>query len=417
MTRLDAKAREPILSDLKQSDRGVSKICPPVPSRDVRVCGREIQTWNDHLFSQLRAVHGVPDDFLESSLDLGMCRMPTESKGGSPLYVTRDRKYIVKEISNSDHVMLVEHAKAFVGHFCSSQGSLMCPIYLHFSFEANPSHGATGSKGVDRTGNHHVERTRYMAMRNLMPSKGPWARKYDLKGCADDKTMEVDGHTIRAVRKRIWHLHMWCHTCAWSPERWAYYEGKVHARNLKLDLPKQQRDEIVHYIQRDVDWLIERNIMDYSLLLGIRRFPVTDPDAFREALAPCVGGNGHAVASRPVREWAMVSGQEVTVFTIGIIDFLQPWTATKEIARCIKVLETNKATVPPRRYGDRFKRHFAARLNPRRQLEALPDATAALSALERRSPQREREASKEKPLTPTAANGKCCRRRQCTSTN
>ena len=49
---------------------------------------------------------------------------------------------------------------------------------------------------------------------------------------------------------------------------------------------------------------------------------------------------------------------KLQVLHVGIIDFLQDWTCTKNIAMCIKIFERNKATVPPATYGARFIRHF-----------------------------------------------------------
>merc|ERR1719380_146048 len=50
-------------------------------------------------------------------------------------------------------------------------------------------------------------------------------------------------------------------------------------------------------------------------------------------------------------------GEDV-ILCLSIIDFLQKWTCGKRIARCIKVFECNKATVPPGMYAKRFQRHF-----------------------------------------------------------
>merc|ERR1711920_413835 len=50
-------------------------------------------------------------------------------------------------------------------------------------------------------------------------------------------------------------------------------------------------------------------------------------------------------------------GREIALH-ICIIDFLQKWTMGKRVARVIKVMEQNKATVPPQFYADRFRRRF-----------------------------------------------------------
>ena len=46
------------------------------------------------------------------------------------------------------------------------------------------------------------------------------------------------------------------------------------------------------------------------------------------------------------------------VLAVGLIDFLQRWTFIKKVAMCVKVAERNKATIPPKAYGERFISKF-----------------------------------------------------------
>mmetsp|Transcript_1245 Transcript_1245/g.3040 ORF Transcript_1245/g.3040 Transcript_1245/m.3040 type:complete len:372 (-) Transcript_1245:249-1364(-) len=316
------------------------------------VAAKEVDAWNEEHFSALRLAHRVPDTFLEHTLKIShSAALPTEGKGGSPLYMTQNRQFIVKEVSSSDHDALLQHGAAYVEHVLKG-GSLMVPIYMHFCM-AHPTLGG--------------RKRRYIAMKNLMVSEGPWIAKFDLKACADDKTLELHGKKIQAVHKRCWRADMWC-SCAWSPERWRYYEGKVHARNLTLNLPAAQREELVECIGKDVDFLVSRGLMDYSLLLGVRRLPGPPPSATDESPSSIA-----RKVSRPVREFAWIDGDEVKVLTVGIIDFLQPFTPSKWAAMFIKFMETRKATIPPGRYGERFKSHFERQFRGQADLVALPE--------------------------------------------
>merc|ERR1712187_73346 len=192
-------------------------------------------------------------------------QLPNDGKGGSPLYLSVDKQYIIKELSGGDHKGMLKNAQSYVEH-CLRGGSVMCPIYLHFEMSVPLKASSSKAKPVKKM-------KPYIAMRNLMPDKGPWIARYDLKGCADDKTLEKHGKRIHAVHKRMWYITMWC-SSNWTPARWTYYEGKVEARNFHYSIPKAVRDEIVASINRDCDWLSERSLMDYSLLLGIRRIPI-----------------------------------------------------------------------------------------------------------------------------------------------
>eukprot|EP00928_Gymnodinium_smaydae_P031665 TRINITY_DN23173_c1_g1_i4.p1 TRINITY_DN23173_c1_g1~~TRINITY_DN23173_c1_g1_i4.p1 ORF type:complete len:355 (-),score=63.26 TRINITY_DN23173_c1_g1_i4:1544-2608(-) len=324
----------------------------------IRVAGRTVAAWNDNVFSQLRTRHGVEDTFLETSLRMfgaGSAKKLSEGKGGSSFYMTDDHLFIVKELSDIDHKTLLRISRSYAEHLLYGS-SVLSPIYLHFEMVMDPQSGSSFATGNNRDG-QVVRAKRFIAMRHLMPFAGPWDAKYDLKGCADDKTLEMNGHAIPAVHKRIWNLPMWLGECAWTPARWTYYHGKVHARSLVLDLPQDVRDEVLRRIDRDCDWLARNGLMDYSLLLGVRRVHLSTGASVSNTAAAL-----SQQAAAAVQEFSWCCGGELFLLSIGIIDFLQPWTAGKVVAMLIKSFERNKATVPPARYAARFKRHFSERL-------------------------------------------------------
>merc|ERR1712176_653940 len=111
-------------------------------------------------------------------------------------------------------------------------------------------------------------------------------------------------------------------------------------------------------------WLSQHQLMDYSLLVAIK--DSGDPDAFASERS---GLSTLAQCSGVMQEQS--GAERAVTLHISIIDFLQKWTVGKQIARCIKVAERNKATVPPSAYADRFLRHFEARI----QAVARPPAS------------------------------------------
>jgi len=329
----------------------------PILCDVVRVGTKEVELWNDGLYQRVRDAHHVPDEFLQGTVDISSAHMmPNEGKGGSPLYMTDDRMYIVKEISAGDHHALLAHVEAYVERMVAGS-SLLCPIYLHFR---DPS-----------------SEKLFIAMRNLLPQAGPWTAKYDLKGCADDKTLERDGRKIHAVHKRCWYVTMWC-SCNWTPERVIYKEGKVSAHTLKIDLPEAVRDEVLRDLRLDADWLSDQGLMDYSLLIGIRRFPVdrlSPEDSASLQAEACAGVSG--TSHQPVRQFAWLVGDEVIIISVGIIDFLQTWTFGKKVARVVKMFECNKSTIPPCMYSARFQTHLAERFRSKDKLRRLSEETVA----------------------------------------
>lgn len=276
--------------------------------------GREVELFNEYYFRPLRERAGVPEDFINSwSID-GLSA--GGGKGGT--LMARLDNFIVKELSKGDHQTLLRITESFSEHLRTGK-SLLSPIFRHFR-----------DKATKRT---------FFAMRNCV-GQGPFKALYDLKGCADDKTLEKDGVVIPAVHKRIWNVAMWS-SCCWSSARRRYHRGKVEARKAQLFVTSTQKDSVLEALRRDVSYLAGQRLMDYSLLVAIR-------DLKDEGTIGLPSG----------QPFIRQTKDGPVAVHIAIIDFLQRWTMGKRVARAIKVFEKNKATIPPRAYAARFAVHF-----------------------------------------------------------
>lgn len=169
---------------------------------------------------------------------------------------------------------------------------------------------------------------------------------YDLKGCADDKTLKVHGEDVEPVHKRIFNLKMWLGQMFWTKERHHYYEGKLHARETVFPVSVNAHAEIVRRATRDVSFLQDCALMDYSLVVSFHAMPKSQLSV-AEAVYKGTSDGG-------AQPYMCTKQKQVFICYVGIIDFLQDWTASKVIANCIKFAECNKATIPPKPYGDRF---------------------------------------------------------------
>jgi hypothetical protein len=318
-----------------------------------------VEVWNDEHFSRLREFHGVtewqameaadttPQDGVRSQRSSFDLKTPRQEgvfgKGGHHQYLSSCGMFICKSLADCDHESLLRRTEAYVNHLLTGD-SFIVPFYVHFR---DP-----------------VSSKNFVIMRNVAPTpshlvrdgRGYWDFKYDLKGCDDDKTLEEQGKIVRPVRRRWYRIDRWF-KCCWTPPRWHYWQFKEHARKLTFSFPPSQQQDIVRRIKRDSEWLIEQGLMDYSLFLAVREAkPGQEPSA----------------DSGAVKQYAMAKDQDRNVVVVmGIIDFLQPWTASKKVAQCIKSLEFNKATIPPKPYGERFARHFASRFKADASLKAL----------------------------------------------
>lgn len=299
----------------------------------VLVAGRRVEVWNDEHFSRLRALHDVADNFLEG-LALSS-QLPKISKGNAPLFTTDNDEFIVKAMGSADHASMTELTQAYVAR--CEQGTLLSPIYLHFRFCLGPNHArraslvrraskttSVGGRGCiegghEDEGHEGLRWIAYIAMRNLTPGVGTWRARYDLKGCDDDKTLENEGHRVKAVHKRWWRF--WYVRCLWSSERWTYWRSKQDAKHFRLPLPGEQRCEVLKLLEGDVRWLRQHGLMDYSLLVGVQRFRACQgPDGEHGAVPPTQEDLTEALASslptngRPC--W--VHSESKTEFNLGV---------------------------------------------------------------------------------------------------
>lgn len=298
----------------------------PVPSSTITISGHKVALYNDQFFSQLRKAHGLGDDFLSGIDNVKDAMKKSDAKGGNMMgFIGSD--FVIKDLTGGDHAALLDIAEGYVKHMTTGE-SLLVPIYLHYQLD-----------GVN-----------YFVMGNCV-GQGAALEKYDLKGCNDDKMLEKDRKPIKVIHKRWFKLLMWCgNSCGQqSDARTIYANGKAQARSVKFTVSPEQREKVVAKIKRDTDYLAAANLMDYSLLVAVREGPAGKFEQDRHHL-PC---------QQPfIRPMADGTGDHATF--VGIVDYLQKWNMAKVIAKHIKFLETNKATIEPEPYAKRFYEHFNA---------------------------------------------------------
>lgn len=302
----------------------------PAPA-SFAVGGESLLAFNDAEFARVRELHEVPDTFL-AKFDFRTLRL-FGGKGGNLMAFTEDRRFLVKELNKGDHASLLRHTPMLVARLLSGE-SLLCQLLAH----------VMRGKKV------------YLVMRNVLPSARGlvWHRLYDLKGNRDDKLLVDDGTDVPEVHKRCFHVHRCWYGCDVIPActtdaRKRYYEGKQHSFGSQFATSDAHATRIVGMIAEDARMLGAAGLMDYSLMVGIVR------QGSAERIPPADGLNQFVVK---LDGWTYI-------YYLGIIDFLQAWTATKKIAAVIKAPFAPKplSTVPPLKYAqqfeDAFKRKFA----------------------------------------------------------
>eukprot|EP01065_Artemidia_motanka_P016155 TRINITY_DN1989_c2_g1_i18.p1 TRINITY_DN1989_c2_g1~~TRINITY_DN1989_c2_g1_i18.p1 ORF type:complete len:205 (+),score=52.33 TRINITY_DN1989_c2_g1_i18:504-1118(+) len=169
-----------------------------------------------------------------------------------------------------------------------------------------------------------------------------WAAIFDFKGCKDDKCVADDQGVVPAIRLGA----------ARGPLRWASYvgdagrlryeAGKAAAARSQFVVDRATRDALLRALEGDVEFLSRHGLMDYSLIVGVLR---QDTGAAARA---------ERLQAGTLRALQSTSG----VLYVGVIDFLQGWTAQKKLANALKTWSpfTSKpmSTVPPPDYGRQF---------------------------------------------------------------
>jgi len=305
----------------------------------ILVAGDDIRTFADELYAKLRVAAGIYDDFLDKTF----CFKDLKSsggKGGDLLGFTSCGGFIVKALNEADHLTLLEIEPDYVNLLLTGQ-SMMVLIVLHFE------DSKTSKK--------------YMVMRNCLPHFKKWDALYDLKGCADDKVLMLAGKGVKAVSKRIWNLHLWIGSLFWSKARRKYYHSKKSAYDLVLDISPEQLRSFKDVLERDVAFLKRCGLMDYSLLLGIKNIPESAAHKMGWLFKESSYNSGLVNLPMP---FVTKVDDHYQITYLSIIDFLSSWNWKKKVAKCIKTFESDKATIHPQYYAQRFETHFLRVMRP-----------------------------------------------------
>ena len=314
---------------------------------NTKIGGEEVLFYNDPFFSKVRARYHVDKNCVSTREQFDWsCIKPSLGKGGDAMGFSSDGRYIVKELG-SDHEPLVNITRDYVKHVCGD--SFLVRFLFHFW--------------------HPVRGKNYVVMNSWTPKTPKELQKtpddmmelYDLKGCADDKAMIHNYKRVLQVHRRCWHCCADC-PCVISEERRLYRNLKREARVMDFPIQWEEKKRIMSKLQSDAQCLRRHGLMDYSLIIGVKR---CEEERFkREILSPrggfLPGDDGGRDQVQPYyavhKKGAAV---EVIGYYLGIIDFLQPWTCGKKIAHQIKCCDRKPlATVIPSEYGTRFEDYF-----------------------------------------------------------
>ena len=263
---------------------------------DFELSHETVKTYADDEYKKVRERWQLGDDFL-GGFDFAELK-EGGGKGGNLMGFTKDKQYLarvrrdrvkirarrfsahaardaqVKEVNATDHNTILRIIHKYVAHLLDPEGSLLARFFLHF----------------ERGGKN------YLVMNNWMPPPRYTEvdgkelghdiklnySTYDLKGCADDKTLVLDQQVVAAVHKRIWNVGLWVSKHTWSKERHHYYQGKVSAVSTQFHVTYAQRQRIVRALQKDIELLKHLGREQYEVVVTAAGGPMGESRGYAQ---------------------------------------------------------------------------------------------------------------------------------------
>lgn len=330
------------------------------------------------VFRSLREEHFAldPADYLLSlTAKYILSELGSPGKSGSFFYFSRDYRFIIKTIRHSEHKFLLRILKQYYEHVRDNPHTLLSRFY-----------------GLHRVKLPRGRKIHFVIMNNLFPPHKDIHETFDLKGSTVGREYPEDkaAQNPRAVLKDL---------------NWIN-------RGKTLDLGPEKQALLVEQIKRDAEFLKTVYVMDYSLLVGmhsvqrgnrenLRRntLKVFSPELPRsersKSLAVKAGiktpeaiAIRRAMRSSDPKRLAHDSSIQLpevdnennrlfifyqdegglratdenneplsTIYYLGIIDILTPYSAAKKAEHIWKGMKDDRhkiSPVPPAEYGDRF---------------------------------------------------------------
>ncbi|KAL4243635.1 PIPK domain-containing protein [Abortiporus biennis] len=378
-SRWQAKARRPLTEEdftacHKYSFDIIGNELTPSAKYDFKF--KDYSPW---VFRELREdyFHIEPADYLVSlTAKYILSELGSPGKSGSFFYFSRDYRFIIKTIHHNEHKFLRRILKEYYNHVKNNPHTLLSRFY-----------------GLHRVKLPRGRKIHFVIMNNLFPPHKDIHETYDLKGSTVGREYpeEKAQKNPRAVLKDL---------------NWIN-------RGKTLELGPEKRALLTEQLRRDSELLKRLYVMDYSLLVGIHNMQRGNKDNVRRNTLKVFSPEIHPLTRRkktqskgpsspeaialrrimresdPVRldsagptiqlpdediggerqyfifyqdEGGLratdeTNGDMDTIYYLGVIDILTPYTTFKKLEHFWKGLKADRhkiSPVPPVEYGNRF---------------------------------------------------------------
>ncbi|XP_078090677.1 phosphatidylinositol 5-phosphate 4-kinase type-2 alpha [Mustelus asterias] len=304
------------------------------------------------VFRNLRERFSIDDqDFQNSVTRSAPFSNDSQGRSGARFHTTCDRRYVVKTISSEDVAEMHNILKKYHQYIVECHGNTLIPQFL----------------GMYRLTVDGVE-TYMIVTRNVFGHRLPVYRKYDLKGStvareASDKEKAKELPT--------------------------YKDNDFINDGQKICIDENNKKMFLEKLKKDVEFLAQLKIMDYSLLVGIHDVERAEQEEMEfedeEDEGESDGAGAHTTgscgtppdspgnvlnSSRPLAPgefdptidvYAIKSHENSLrkeTYFLGIIDILTHYDAKKKAAHAAKTVKHGSgaeiSTVNPEQYSKRF---------------------------------------------------------------
>lgn len=187
------------------------------------------------VFRNLRERFGIDDQDYMNSLTKQPISTDSPGRSGARILLSQDRRYFIKTLVSEEVEQMHHVLKQYHQHIVECHAETLLPHYM----------------GLYRLTVNDVE-TYLVVMRNVFSPRVPIHKKYDLKGstvdrAASDKEKAKDLPT--------------------------YKDNDFMTDGTKILIGPDAKEKLMQNLTKDVGFLTNLNLMDYSLIVGIH-----DPD-------------------------------------------------------------------------------------------------------------------------------------------
>ena len=266
-------------------------------------------------FSRVRRASGILEDDYRSSFLRGargdlVTEKLSEGKSGMFMYFSDDRKFILKQIVQSEFLSLMQLLPSYCEYIEQNWNSKLVRFY-----------------GCHSLVMQHQDPIWFVSMNNIFFGAAKPREVFDLKGAWTRR------HAIPS--KQMERIRTGALVNEILPSVWLDGDFLNLKRNIRL-ANRSEATRLASQLCADADFLASHSIVDYSALVGV--FDADTP------LTLCQ------------TSWEAACGTRR--YQLGIIDVLQHYNMKKSFEHCYKTKckgERNVSIVPPAEYNSRFK--------------------------------------------------------------